>query len=111
VLDDVVANVMTGVHEAFGSQLDKWVNELKTTLGAPTDGSSARSNFADRSGGTGASGNASGGMGTSGGSSSSTSGGTSSTGGSFGASTPASDTGGWAPQTAADLSGPTMRAD
>jgi hypothetical protein len=38
VLDDVVANVMTGLHEAFSGQMDKWVNELKTSLGAPTSG-------------------------------------------------------------------------
>ena len=36
VLDDAVATVVTGLNEAFHSRLDMWVNELKTSLGAPS---------------------------------------------------------------------------
>ncbi len=39
VLDDVVANLMTGVSQAFQGRVDSFVNEIKTALGAPTDGS------------------------------------------------------------------------
>ena len=92
VLDDVVANVMTGVHEAFGSQMDKWVNELKTSLGAPTDGASGNSGADGRSG-----------VGATGGATGNTSG--------FSAPTPTSETGNWAPHTAADVSPQTVRAD
>jgi len=39
VLDDVVANLMIGVSQAFQGRVDGFVNEIKTALGAPTDGS------------------------------------------------------------------------
>lgn len=37
-LDDIVANVMTGVHSALQDRIDGWVNELKSAVG----GSSSR---------------------------------------------------------------------
>src|SRR5688500_18640772 len=40
VLDDVVANLMMGVSQAFQGRVDSFVNEIKEALGAPTDGSS-----------------------------------------------------------------------
>lgn len=42
VLDDVVANLMSGLHEAFDSRISMLVNDLKSAIGAPTpqDGSS-----------------------------------------------------------------------
>ena len=39
VLDDVVANLMTGVSQAFQGRVDSFVNEIKESLGAPTSGS------------------------------------------------------------------------
>ena len=39
VLDDVVANLMTGVSQAFQGRVDSFVNEIKEALGAPTSGS------------------------------------------------------------------------
>jgi hypothetical protein len=93
VLDDVVANVMTGVHEAFGAQMDKWVNELKASLGAPTDGASSNTGRS----GTNATGSATGAA-------------ASTNGFNTSGSTPASETGTWAPHTAADVS-PSLRAD
>jgi hypothetical protein len=56
VLDDVVANLMSGVSQAFQGRVDSFVNEIKEALGAPTDGAShqawgkgtvGRSNAAD----------------------------------------------------------------
>ena len=41
VLDDVVANLMVGVSQAFQSRVDSFVDEIKTAIGAPTDGTSA----------------------------------------------------------------------
>src|SRR5688500_12230473 len=41
VLDDIVANLMLGVSQAFQSKVDGFVNEIKTAIGAPTDGTSA----------------------------------------------------------------------
>ena len=38
VLDDVVANLMTGVSQAFQSRVDNFVDEIKDALGAPTGG-------------------------------------------------------------------------
>ena len=49
VLDDVVANLMTGVSQAFQSRIDMFVSDIKTAIGAPTDGSS--STGGSRSGG------------------------------------------------------------
>ena len=40
VLDDVVANLMSGVSQAFQGRVDSFVNEIKESLGAPTDGAS-----------------------------------------------------------------------
>ena len=34
-LDDVVANLMTGVHSALQDRIDGWVGELKSAIGAP----------------------------------------------------------------------------
>lgn len=36
LLDDMVANLMGGVHTAFQSRIDSFVNELKVAIGAPT---------------------------------------------------------------------------
>ncbi|HET7458231.1 MAG TPA: DUF3618 domain-containing protein [Gemmatimonadaceae bacterium] len=36
LLDDVVANLMGGVHQAFQGRVDSLVNELKLAIGAPT---------------------------------------------------------------------------
>ena len=41
LLDDVVANLVTGVNQAFQSRLESWVDELKGAIGAP-QGSSER---------------------------------------------------------------------
>ena len=38
VLDDVVANLVTGVHDAFQHKIEGLVGELKTAIGAPTNG-------------------------------------------------------------------------
>ena len=35
LLDDVVANLVTGVNQAFQSRLEGWVDELKGAIGAP----------------------------------------------------------------------------
>ena len=35
VLDDVVANLVSGLHEAFETRVSSLVNELKTAIGAP----------------------------------------------------------------------------
>ncbi|HVD05494.1 MAG TPA: DUF3618 domain-containing protein, partial [Gemmatimonadaceae bacterium] len=34
LLDDVVASLVIGVHGAFESKLERWVNELKVAIGA-----------------------------------------------------------------------------
>ncbi len=36
VLDDVVSNLVTGLHDAFESRITALVNDLKTAIGAPT---------------------------------------------------------------------------
>jgi len=38
VLDDVVSNLVTGLHDAFESRITALVNDLKTAIGAPTKG-------------------------------------------------------------------------
>src|SRR5688500_420098 len=38
VLDDVVANLMTGVSQAFQHRVDSFVSEIKGAIGAQTDG-------------------------------------------------------------------------
>ena len=103
VLDDVVANVMTGVHEAFSGQMDKWVTELKTSLGAPTGDN-----------GGGATGRpASGTSAFAGGAASPAAAGAASAS----SATPANDggatssSGAWAPHTATDMSSGSLRAD
>jgi hypothetical protein len=37
VLDDLVANLVTGVRGAFEDRVESWVSELKTAIGAPVD--------------------------------------------------------------------------
>ncbi|HEY2853025.1 MAG TPA: DUF3618 domain-containing protein [Gemmatimonadaceae bacterium] len=41
-LDDIVANMMTGVHGALQDRIDGWVDELKSAIGAPRGTSTAR---------------------------------------------------------------------
>jgi len=36
VLDDVVANLVSGLHDAFDSRISTLVNDLKSAIGAPT---------------------------------------------------------------------------
>ena len=50
VLDDVVANLMTGVSQAFQGRVDSFVNEIKEALGAQTGGSGSSSGSSSRSG-------------------------------------------------------------
>jgi len=38
VLDDVVANLMLGVSQAFQGRVDSFVSEIKQAIGAPTNG-------------------------------------------------------------------------
>jgi hypothetical protein len=35
-LDEIVANLMTGVHGALQDRIDSWVDELKSAIGAPS---------------------------------------------------------------------------
>jgi hypothetical protein len=42
VLDDLVAQLMTGVTQAFQSRVDSWVGEIKGAIGAPVDGTSSQ---------------------------------------------------------------------
>jgi hypothetical protein len=35
VLDDVVASLMSGVHQALDARISGWVDELKSAIGAP----------------------------------------------------------------------------
>ena len=51
VLDDVVANLMSGVSAAFASRVDGLVDELKLAIGAPATGGSSRQGFASGSAG------------------------------------------------------------
>jgi hypothetical protein len=46
-LDEIVANLMTGVHGALQDRIDGWVDELKSAIGAP---SAARSSSTRRPG-------------------------------------------------------------
>jgi hypothetical protein len=56
-LDEIVANLMTGVHGALQDRIDGWVDELKSAIGAPRGGTSTstarRSNMVATSGGYG----------------------------------------------------------
>ena len=38
VLDDVVATLMSGVHQALDNRINGWVDELKMAIGAPKRG-------------------------------------------------------------------------
>ena len=40
-LDDMVATLMSGVHQAFDQRVTSWVDELKGAIGAPTNGRAA----------------------------------------------------------------------
>jgi len=40
VLDDIVANLVSGVHGALEDRLNAWVDELKQSIGAPRNGRS-----------------------------------------------------------------------
>jgi len=42
VLDDVVANLMSGLHEAFDTRVTSLVDDLKSAIGAPTGQRSER---------------------------------------------------------------------
>jgi hypothetical protein len=55
-LDDVVANLMTGVHTAIQDRIDGWVSELKTAIGTSSSSPSRtppRRNMVASSGGYG----------------------------------------------------------
>jgi uncharacterized protein DUF3618 len=54
-LDDIVANLMTGVHAALQDRIDGWVDELKTAIGTPSTSTrhSARRGMVASSGGYG----------------------------------------------------------
>lgn len=55
-LDDIVANLMTGVHGALQDRIDGWVDELKSAIGAPRGANastSRRPNMVATSGGYG----------------------------------------------------------
>jgi len=41
VLDDLVATMMTGLHQAVDSRVNGWVDELKSAVGAPATRSSS----------------------------------------------------------------------
>ena len=47
-LDDVVATLMTGVHQAIDSRITGWVDELKGAIGAPRNQQVASSNLPAR---------------------------------------------------------------
>ena len=47
-LDDVVATLMTGVHQAIDSRITSWVDELKGAIGAPRNQQVASSNLPAR---------------------------------------------------------------
>jgi hypothetical protein len=54
VLDDLVAQLMTGVTAAFQSRVESWVDEIKGAIGAPTGTQQQnRGQFADVSYGSG----------------------------------------------------------
>jgi len=47
VLDDVVANLVSGLHEAFDTRITSLVDDLKSAIGAPTGQRSERSTPTD----------------------------------------------------------------
>ena len=52
-LDDIVANLMTGVHAALQDRIDGWVDELKSAIGAPRRASPRTPGMVASSGGYG----------------------------------------------------------
>jgi len=54
-LDEIVANLMTGVHGAVQDRIDGWVDELKSAIGAPRGSTAAprRSHIVATAGGYG----------------------------------------------------------
>jgi len=52
-LDDIVANVMTGVHSALQDRIDGWVNELKSAVGGSSRPLNQRPGMVATSGGYG----------------------------------------------------------
>lgn len=98
VLDDVVSQLMTGLHAAFQHKIEGLVNEVKEAIGAPVDGqqqSSSQSQYGQsRSTGGAPSGATSGSSGLGGVSGSGTGASSSSGGSGYGASTSAASTGG-----------------
>jgi uncharacterized protein DUF3618 len=52
-LDDIVANLMTGVHSALQDRIDGWVDELKGAIGAPNRAATRRPGVVASSGGYG----------------------------------------------------------
>lgn len=54
-LDEIVANLMTGVHGALQDRIDGWVDELKTAIGTPASStrSTARRGMVASTGGYG----------------------------------------------------------
>jgi hypothetical protein len=51
VLDDVVSQLMTGLHAAFQHKIEGLVNEVKEAIGAPVDGQQAQSSSSQFGGG------------------------------------------------------------
>ena len=47
VLDDMVASLMSGLHEAFDTRVTSLVDDLKTAIGAPTAERTARATSTD----------------------------------------------------------------
>ena len=52
-LDDIVANLMTGVHGVLQERIDGWVNELKGAIGVPDRTTARRPSMVATSGGYG----------------------------------------------------------
>ena len=47
-LDDVVATLMTGVHDAIDQKITGWVGEVKSAIGAPIQSGNGSTNMAAR---------------------------------------------------------------
>ena len=47
-LDDMVATLLAGVHQAFDQRVTSWVDELKGAIGAPSHGSNGTSTLPTR---------------------------------------------------------------
>ncbi|HEY2374541.1 MAG TPA: DUF3618 domain-containing protein [Gemmatimonadaceae bacterium] len=52
-LDDIVANLMSGVHSALQDRIDGWVDDLKSAMGAPQRTTNRRPGMVATSGGYG----------------------------------------------------------